>query len=86
MDSADRFQYYMRMQDQKKEAYAYYNYAGVKLELANIREREAELGSQAFEYVAKGSLEQRIGKISAREREIGLSFARYAVYGRTESP
>ena len=64
--------------------YANYNDAGNRLKIAHIMERESELGALAFEYVANGQLQKRIGNISDREREIGLSFARYAVSGRTD--
>jgi hypothetical protein len=75
---------YDLMQEKKRTAYAEYNYAGAKLELSTIRERNAELGSQAFEYIAKGELQKRLGELTTREREIGLAFARYATYGRTD--
>jgi hypothetical protein len=70
--------------EEKSTAYANYNHAGERLERVGIELREAELGSQAFEFVAKGKLQETLGEISDREREIGLAFARYAVYGRTD--
>ncbi len=67
---------------EKATAYANYNAASYSLELASIRERNAELASQSFESIAKGALHMTLGNITAKEREIGLAFARYAVYGR----
>ena len=58
--------------------------AGRGYDLAEIRDRQAELASQAFEYVAKGKLVEKWGELTDREREIGIAFSRYAVYGRTD--
>lgn len=74
---------YTFSREKSRAAYAGYNYAGAMLERARIEERNAELGSQAFEHIAKGELLKYLGTITDREREIGLAFARYAVYGRT---
>jgi hypothetical protein len=79
-----RSQRYTVTQEEKRTAYAEYNYTSTKLELCTIRERNAELGSQDFQYIAKGNLQERLGEITDREREIGLAFARYATYGRTD--
>lgn len=76
---------YREAQTETKAAYAGYNAAARTLDIAHIREREAELGSQCFESVAKGELHKRLGDITDREREIGLAFARYATYGRTQA-
>lgn len=76
--------HYELTQEKKRTAYAEYNYTGSKLELCGIKERNAELGSQAFQYIAKGELQKRFGEITDRERELGLAFARYATYGRID--
>ena len=75
---------YNTAQIETRRAAAECNAAARQLDLTHIREREAELGSQAFVHVAKGELSKRLGEITDREREIGLAFARYATYGRTD--
>lgn len=75
---------YRIAQVERIAAYAQYNWASTNLEFCKVKEREAELGSQSFEFVANGKLFERLGKLSDKEREIGLAFARYAVYGRTD--
>lgn len=75
---------YTLSKEKSRAAYAGYNYAGAMLERARIEERNSELGSQAFEHVAKGGLLKSLGTITEHEREIGLAFARYAVFGRTD--
>jgi hypothetical protein len=75
---------YREAQTETEAAYAKYNAAARALDIAHIQERNAELGSQCFESVAKGKLHERLGAINAREREIGLAFARYATYGRCD--
>lgn len=79
-----RFPHYMHMQTETKAAYAEYNAAARQLDLAHIRERNAELASQSFDSVAKGKLRETLGELTDREREIGIAFARYATYGRTD--
>jgi hypothetical protein len=79
-----RFPHYMHMQTHTKAAYAEYNAAARQLDIAKINERNAELASQSFASVAKGSLKDSLGEITDREREIGIAFARYATYGRTD--
>ena len=69
---------------ERDKAYAEYNVASRNIELAYIIERNAELASQAFMYVAKGKLKETLGDITDREREIGIAFARYATYGRID--
>ncbi len=69
----------------KRLAYAQYNYASSELHVAQVNERAAELGSQAFEFVANGKLQTQLGLITDREREIALAFVRYAVYGRSDA-
>lgn len=75
---------YTLAREKSRGASTGYNYAGAMLERAKIEERNAELGSQAYEHVAKGELRKRLGTITPHEREIGIAFARYAVYGRTD--
>ena len=75
---------YDKAQIETRRAMAEYNAAARQIDLAHIREREAELGSQCFVSVSKGELHKRLGDITDREREIGLAFARYATYGRTD--
>jgi hypothetical protein len=72
------------MQTATRAASAAYNAAARQLDLAHIKERNAELASQSFESVAEGKLCKRLGEITTREREIGIAFARYATYGRTD--
>lgn len=79
-----RFPRYMHAQTATKAARAEYNASSCQLELATIRERNAELASQSFVSVAKGELYKTIGELTEREREIGIAFARYATYGRTD--
>jgi hypothetical protein len=79
-----RFPHYMHMQTSTKAAYAEYNAAALKLDLAHIHERNAELASQSFDSVAKGKLRESLGELTDREREIGIAFARYATYGRAD--
>ena len=80
-----RFATYMQTQSETREAYAGYNYSACKLELAHVKERNAELASQSFEAVAKGELAKRLGPLTEREREIGIAFARYAAIGRCDA-
>lgn len=75
---------YREAQTETRLEYANYNDAARRLDLAHIRERAAELGSQSFESVGKGKLFERIGTLSDTQREVALAFVRYAVYGRTD--
>lgn len=79
-----RYPQYILAQTEKKAAFAEYNAASLALAKAQAQERNAELASQAFQYVAKGELLKTVGEITDREREIGIAFARYATYGRTD--
>ena len=79
-----RFPHYMHMQTATKAAMAEYNSAARALDLAQIRERNAEIASQSFASVAKGKMHESLGELTEREREIGISFARYVAYGRTD--
>ena len=79
-----RFGHYMHMQTARRAAFAEYNNASSKLELAKINERNAEIASQSFVFVAGGALHKKLGELTDREREIGIAFARYAIYGRTD--
>lgn len=80
----NRFPHYMHKMTEVASARHACEAADRGLELAIIRERNAELASQSFESVAKGALSKRLGPVSDREREIGIAFARYATYGRTD--
>ncbi len=69
----------------EREAARYVNEAAIsRYTIAEIREREAELASQAFQYVGHGGLKKTLGEITDREREIGIAFARYVICGRTD--
>lgn len=69
------FSTYMLRQAERKCAYERYNYAGTALELAQIRERLAEIASQAE------PLNSLIGKsLSERDRLYAAAF--YVVIGR----
>jgi hypothetical protein len=79
-----QFLHYMHMQTGRRAAFAEYNAASHRLELAWINERNAEIASQSFVSVAGGKLHVKLGELTDREREIGIAFARYAIYGRTD--
>ncbi len=69
------FANYLRAQAEKKAAYNMYNYAGVALELAHIKERLAEIDSQ-HEPLTKLIAEP----LSERDRLYAAAF--YVVVGR----
>ena len=79
-----RLPHYMQTQTATRAARAEYDAASRGLELAQIKERNAELASQSFDSVARGKLRETLGELTDREREIGIMFARYATYGRTD--
>lgn len=60
---------------ERREAFADYNAAGLKLENRQMKERAAELESQSLVSIG-------FGEIADREREVGLMFVRYVVGGR----
>lgn len=82
--SSSNFMCYMLRIAETRTAVAEYETASVRLELARIRERSAELASQCFESVAGGRAWKSQGDLTEREREIGIAFARYAECGRTD--
>ncbi len=69
------FSNYMNARTEKESAYNLYNYAGVKLELAQIKERLAEIESQ-HDPIA----DLLTKKMSERERLCAIAF--YVVIGR----
>ena len=71
----DDFRNYLKTQAEKQAAYERYNYAGVALENAQIKERLAEIKSQ-HEPIA-GLLTQ---PLSERDRLYAVAF--YVVVGR----
>ena len=81
---SDRFMRFQNTITERKRCYAEYCAASAYLEVAGIKEREAEIGSQAFEHIAQGLLLKRFGEITEREMDVALMFARYVVYGSTD--
>jgi len=73
-DLVSAFMQFQLAQVEKREAYAEYNAASLKLENRKMRERAAELESQSLESVG-------FNDVTKREREIGLAFVRYVVSG-----
>lgn len=84
--SLTRSSQYRLTQEQKRTAFANYNYAGCKLELMGAEERAYELASQAIEFVGDRKFSHPFGEITEREREIAIAAARYVISGRTDNP
>jgi hypothetical protein len=74
-DPSAAFSRYMLAQEERRTAYERYNYAGAALELARIRERLAEIGSQSEPLASL--LTKPLG-----ERDRLYSAAFYVVVGR----
>jgi hypothetical protein len=83
-EKLNRSSLYFTKTIETETAHAKYNLAGLNLERSYIEKRAAELGAQAFEFVAEGKLKNKIGEITDEQREIALAFVRYAVYGKTD--
>jgi hypothetical protein len=71
---------YMLAQAEKREAYQQYNHASSKLQLAQIKERFAEIISQ------HNPINERFPELQEAERERLIDLVRYVVIGRFETP
>ena len=76
LESAFDFQTYMLAQANKKAAYNLYNYASTLLDLEKVRERAAEVASQAEPINSLADNDEMT------QREKMIAIARYVATGR----
>lgn len=61
-----------------------HNYASVALDMAQMKERCAEVHQSALVYVGKEGMGKRFGEFTEREAEIARAFASYVAFGKTD--